>query len=118
MRIAPVLVPHLPSPSPDLWADAAIAAMVTHNDRTSTAACVAFVSLLWSALQLDEPPPPGFWLDRFVAVAAPLEGAKRMKPRFGPHIGRFEGPLTRFVNQVVRPALATGRSLLEAADEW
>lgn len=118
MRIAPVLIPHLASPSPDLWADTAIAAMVTHNDRSSTAACLAFVSLLWSALQLDEAPAPGFWLDRFVEVAGALEGATEMKPRFGPHVGRFKGPLTRFVDEVVRPALETGRSLLNAADEW
>lgn len=32
MRIAPILIPHLRQPSPALWADAALAGMITHND--------------------------------------------------------------------------------------
>ena len=32
MRIPPVIVPHLRDPSPALWADAALCAMITHND--------------------------------------------------------------------------------------
>jgi ADP-ribosylglycohydrolase len=47
MRIAPILIPHLKRPSPDLWADAALSAMITHNDAGSIAACVAFVAMLW-----------------------------------------------------------------------
>jgi ADP-ribosylglycohydrolase len=118
MRIAPALVPHLAHPSPDLWADAALAAMITHNDRASTATCVAFVSLLWSALQRTEPPAPGFWLDRFLEVASPLEGDTQLEPRFGRHVGRYRGPLTRFVETVVGPALKSGRSVVEAGNEW
>jgi hypothetical protein len=92
MRIAPVLLPYLARPSADLWADTALAAMITHNDRTSTASCLAFVYLLWSALQLAEPPAPGSWLNRFLEVAGPLEGHTHLEPRFGPHAGRFKGP--------------------------
>jgi ADP-ribosyl-[dinitrogen reductase] hydrolase len=115
MRIAPVLLPHLARPSADLWADTALAAMITHNDRTSTTSCLAFISLLWSALQLAEPPAPGFWLNRFLEVAGPLEGHTQLEPRFGPHAGRFKGSLTQFV---VAPALKTDRPVLDAANEW
>ena len=38
MRIAPILIPHLRAPSAALWADAALAARITHNDCASTAA--------------------------------------------------------------------------------
>jgi hypothetical protein len=35
MRIAPVLLPYLKEPSPELWADTALAAMLTHNDAAA-----------------------------------------------------------------------------------
>jgi ADP-ribosylglycohydrolase len=46
MRIAPVLLPHLRSPSPALWADTALCAFITHNDSASIASCLAFVRML------------------------------------------------------------------------
>ena len=49
MRIAAILVPHLREPSSELWVDTVLAAMMTHNDAGSTAACVAFVNMLWQA---------------------------------------------------------------------
>ena len=50
MRIAPMLVPYVRSPSPDLWVDTALSAIVTHNDAASTSACLAFVAMLWQLL--------------------------------------------------------------------
>lgn len=47
MRIAPVLIPHLKTGTLALWADVALAAMLTHNDSASTAACLSFVRMLW-----------------------------------------------------------------------
>jgi ADP-ribosyl-[dinitrogen reductase] hydrolase len=117
MRIAPILLPHLASPSPALWADAALAGMVTHNDRASNASCVAFVDLLWRALALETPPPPGFWLRHFVETAGPLEGENLLRPR----CARFEsyrGPLTRYTQEIVGAALADRRSTLEICEEW
>ncbi len=46
MRIPSVIYPHLKSGSTDLWADTALAAMLTHNDRSSTSACLSFVNML------------------------------------------------------------------------
>lgn len=82
MRIAPVLLPHLRTPGAGMWADAALAGAVTHNDYCSNAACVAFVAVLWEALGAEPPVAPGFWLDRFTKVARLLEGeATRYTPR-------------------------------------
>jgi ADP-ribosyl-[dinitrogen reductase] hydrolase len=81
MRIAPVLIPHLKSPTPELWADAALAAMLTHNDAGSTAACVAFVSMLWDLLAMTAPPAPEWWLETYVRTASELEGDTRYEPR-------------------------------------
>ena len=118
MRIAPVLVPHLLAPSPAVWADAALAGMVTHNDRTSNACCVAIAALLWSALGFDATPAPGWWLERFVAVAGPLEGDTELAPRYGPHRGSYRGSLAGFVSTRVRDTLEAGRSVREVSDEF
>jgi hypothetical protein len=63
MRIAPVVLPHLKSPSSALWDDAVLAGAVTHNDVTSIAACVAFAGMLWELLDMAAAPQPAWWLD-------------------------------------------------------
>jgi ADP-ribosylglycohydrolase len=118
MRIAPVLMPHLRHPTPRLWADAALAGMITHNDFASNAVCVAFVRLLWEALRLASPPPPGWWLRGFVEVAQPLEGENTLEPRCGRWQRRYRGPLTEFTDLVVTEALSGGLTAREACDRW
>jgi ADP-ribosyl-[dinitrogen reductase] hydrolase len=118
MRIAPVILPHLGEPSAALWTDAAIAAMITHNDFASNASCVAFVDLLWNALACSTPPPAGSWVARFVAIARPLEGGNVLEPRFGAWLGRFRGPLSDFVERAVPAAIVAGHSTLAACDSW
>jgi len=117
MRIAPVLIPHIPSPTPELWADAALAAMLTHNDAGSTAACVAFVSMLWQLLAMTSPPPPSWWLDTYVRTASELEGETRYEPRSAavPH---YRGPIWRFVQQRVGDAYQSDDSVLAAGNRW
>ncbi|HEY5996190.1 MAG TPA: ADP-ribosylglycohydrolase family protein, partial [Candidatus Deferrimicrobiaceae bacterium] len=44
MRIAPVVYSHLANPSELLWSDAAILAMITHNDSAAIASCVGFTA--------------------------------------------------------------------------
>ncbi len=94
MRIAPLPVPYLRRPSPDLWADTAIAAMVTHNDAASTAACIAFVRMLWLLLSMDVAPQPAWWLELYAeaAAAARRRGAQVAEPRSGSLGERHEGP--------------------------
>ncbi len=116
MRIAPILIPHLRNPSPGLWADAALAGMITHNDRASNACCVAFIHLLWECLRLKNTPEPSWWLDTFVAAARELEGDTSYWSRNTAL--SYKGPLWRFVDQEVRRALEQGWSTLEACERW
>jgi ADP-ribosylglycohydrolase len=81
MRIAPVLIPYLKAPTAELWADAALGGMLTHNDAGSTAACVAFVSMLWELLAMTSPPAAEWWLEAYVRTARALEGDTRYEPR-------------------------------------
>lgn len=114
MRIAPVLVPHLRRPSVALWADTALAAMITHNDRASTGSCIAFVHLLRELIGRTTAPEPPWWIDTFIAVLAPLEGDTHYRTRT-PHIA-YEGPLWRFVDLHVRHALARDMDTAAACD--
>jgi len=116
MRIAPVLVPHLRRPSAALWADTALAAMITHNDRASTGSCIAFVHLLRELIGRTTAPEPSWWIDTFIAVLAPLEGDTHYRTRT-PHIA-YEGPLWRFVDLHVRHALARDMDTAAACDWW
>ena len=116
MRIAPILIPHLHQPFPALWADAALAGMITHNDRASNACCVAFIHLLWECLCLQQAPEPSWWVDTFVATARELEGNTSYSSR-NPGLP-YEGPLWRFVEREVRLALKQNWSTLEACERW
>lgn len=117
MRIAPVLIPHLKTGSADLWVDTALAAIVTHNDPGSTAACVAFVSILWDLLTMGGPPEPGWWADRYVEVARGIEGDAEYASRGGAY-AKYRGPIWRFVAEVVPEAHAQGLSVRDACDRW
>jgi ADP-ribosylglycohydrolase len=117
MRIAPLLLPHLRRPTRALWADAALAGMVTHNDPASNAACVAFCAMLWDLLAMEKVPPAGWWLERYCQVAAPLEGVKteyaaRMRG------ASYVGPVWQFAAQQIDAARRNGWSTRQAADAW
>ena len=116
MRIAPVLIPHLRQPSPALWADAALAGMITHNDRASNACCLAFIHILWECLCLQQAPEPSWWVDAFVATARELEGKSSYSSR-NPGLS-YEGPLWQFVEREVHLALKQNWSTLEACERW
>ena len=116
-RIAPVLLPHLSNPSPALWADTALAAMLTHNDSASTAACLAFVRLLWELLGRDTRPAPEWWLAGYLESARGLELDKPYTPRGGAQRSFF-GPLWRYVEVVVPPAWAEGLDVVAAGHRW
>lgn len=103
MRISPVVLPHVRNGGP-LFADAALGAMITHNDAGSIAACLAFVSILWRALQLEQPPNPTWWIDEYVRVARTLERDQTYEPR-SPDVD-YRGSIWRFVDSEVRCAVA------------
>jgi ADP-ribosyl-[dinitrogen reductase] hydrolase len=119
MRIAPVIVPHVARGdrlTSALSADAALAAKVTHDDRTSTSACVAFAWMLARLCDMRDAPEPSWWLDAYVEVAAPLEGEARLRSRVpGDH---WDGPLWRLVDTRVRATLDDGLPVLEACNGW
>jgi len=117
MRIAPVLIPHLCRPSPELWVDTALCAMITHNDSASISACLAFVQLLWELLRRNDPPEPSWWVREYVAVARELETGESYHPRGGAYPG-YAGPLWRFVSETVPEAWEQGLSVLEACNRW
>ena len=117
MRIAPMLVPYVRSPSPDLWVDAALSAIVTHNDAASTSACLAFVAMLWELLSMDAPPEPSWWRREYVRLALDLEGETEYAPRGGA-FREYRGPLWRFVDERLAAAEDAGLSALEACEQW
>ena len=118
MRIAPILLPHLRTGTSDLWADAALAAMITHNDSASNAACVSFVHMLWKLLQTDAPPRPDWWADAYVEVARGLETDEGYAPLGGEFLGQYQGPLWRYTEERVRQASQRGLVVLDACNEW
>jgi ADP-ribosyl-[dinitrogen reductase] hydrolase len=126
MRIAPVLLPYLSRPCPDLWSDAALAAAITHNDPASNAACVAFLGMLWQLLGMQKAPPADWWADSYVACARSLEGNTRYRARRGHVRWRpraaldqpFEGPVWRFVEERLPAALRSGDSAASVARHW
>lgn len=117
MRIVPILIPHLGKPSPDLWVDTALCAMITHNDSASISACLAFVHLLWELLRRKEPPNPSWWVEEYATVAQELETDRRYRPRGGV-FREYAGPLWRFVAETVPEAYQRGLDVLDACNRW
>lgn len=117
MRIAPILAPHLREPSTRLWVDAALLAILTHDDSASTSACLAYVALLWELLSLDAPPPAAWWHERFVARAAPLEQDALYEAR-GLSGERYRGTLSGFLDAELPQALDEALPLREAQEAW
>jgi len=115
-RIAPILVPHLRQPSPAVWADVALAAMVTHNDPASIGSCLALERLLWEVMGLSSAPDPRWWVDLFCSTLRPLEGAAAYETR-SPHVP-YRGPLWLFVEASVPRAVSDGLSVRDACDWW
>ena len=116
MRIAPLLIPHLHTQSPDLWTDTALSAMITHNDSAAIASAVAFVALLWELLAMDAPTAPEWWLSRFAAALRDLE-CRDYKPR-SPNLAHFQGPLWKFLELELPTAYAKKLPVLEACNRW
>ena len=117
MRIAPVLIPHLRAPSPELWADAALCAMITHNDSVAIASAVAFVALLWDLLGIDTPPSPEWWLSRFAGVLRDLECEDSNRAR-SPQLADFQGPLWKLLEQELPMAYDQDLPVLKACSRW
>ena len=117
MRIAPVLVPHLRNGTPALWADVALATMLTHNDPAALSASLAFSAMLWELLQMSALPEPLWWVETYVGLARDLEGDTIYRPNGGAYTD-YAGPLWRFVESQVRAAYEQGVPVLTACNSW
>ena len=117
MRIAPVLIPNLKKPTSGLWADTALAAMTTHNDAGSTAACLAFVNMLWHLLRMETIPEPEWWPATYVLIAKELEGETRFRLR-SDLLPDYEGPIWRFVEERVTEAYRDNLTVIDACNRW
>jgi len=118
MRIAPLLIPHLRTGGSAIWADTALAAMMTHNNYASTSCCLAFVAMLWDLLDMAAPPAKEWWVERYVELARDLEGDAQYEPRAGLFQGRYRGSLWRFVQEKIAWAQTSRLSVLEACNAW
>lgn len=65
---------------------------------------------------MSEPPEPVWWIDRYVALASPVEGDVRLKPRL-PGFD-FVGPVWKAVDIEVRRALATEPGSRKPTNRW
>ncbi len=117
MRIAPVLVPYIHAPSAELWADTALAAMITHNDSASIASCVAFTAMLWELLAMTQPPAPAWWRTRFVEIVTQLEVDTTYRPR-SPHVPQMELPFSAWIDKYLSDPDLAALSTLEACNRW
>jgi len=116
MRIAPILIPHLRTGTPDLWVDTALCAM-THNDSASLSACLSFIHMLWELLRMRTSPAPDWWLQTYVDIARELETGRAYRPRGGA-FEDYQGPLWQFVKEKVQWAYDRGLSVKEGCDHW
>ena len=116
MRIPPVLLAHLRSAGGGLSADTVLTAVVTHQDPASTAACVAFVQMLWQLLGAERPPDTPWWLREYVHNARIVEGDHTLyKPRGGA-FSSYAGPGWSYVDLAAGDALERRLSARAACD--
>ena len=117
MRIASVIAPYLRAPARDLWAEAAVNTLITHNSAAAIATSVAWVAMLWDLLAMQQAPAPGWWLDRFAQVCGDIEGSTEIEPRGG-NYKPYRGSLTRFVRHVIGDVRQQNLSTVDACNAW
>lgn len=118
MRCPGIFAAHLDTDGKGLAADAALFAAATHNDFAAISSSVAFSIMLAELLVMREPPNPAWWVQRYIELAAPLEGDVCYRGRGAPAAVGYEGPLRRFVAEQVPSLLASGASVLDAGNAF
>jgi ADP-ribosylglycohydrolase len=80
---------------------------------------VAWVALLWRLLNGDRPDSPEEWLDTYLEVLRVLDSGQQYDARVlsGP-LYKWRGSLSDLLDAELRPALARGQSVREAANRW
>lgn len=118
MRMAPVLLPHLRNMSGAVWRDTVAATALTHRDEAAMAASAGFVGVLAELLARPAggAPAADWWPATFLKYARIVE----TDAHYGCRVPNdpFRGTLCDRVEQTVLPALASGLSVVKAADAW
>ena len=117
MRICPVMLPYMLSPSRELWADTVLLTMITHNDSAAIGCNLAFVSMLWELLQCQAPPPGEWYLNHFVRVLSEVEINNNYSPRGGMYTD-FRGTLGEYLTRVIPAAYQENLSVIDACNTW
>ena len=116
-RIAPVVLPHLPTSGRQLWEDVVFATMITHNDEMAVVSSIGFAGLLFEVFGAGSDEAIGeWWIDKFVKYARPVE-TDREYPTRSPHID-FQGTLCEMLEKHVRRAAEGYISIVDACDSW
>ena len=118
MKVAGLIAPHLLSGCATTWLwDVIVGSALTHDDPTSTAACVAFANLLEGLLHCQQPPGSNELIETFAGVMEVFEGEVLLRSRV-PH-SDYLGPCYRRVSQVASmlhlSASEVGRRLYSGA---
>ncbi|MFZ4795168.1 MAG: ADP-ribosylglycohydrolase family protein [Blastocatellia bacterium] len=117
MRISPMLIPHLRKGGTDVWVDTALSAIITHNDRASTSACLALIGMLRDLLEMKEPPDPEWWSARYVELARDLEGRPLYRPG-GTLFPDYRGTVWKYAERCVQWAESQFISTVDACNNW
>ena len=116
-RIAPVVLPHLPTDGRELWEDVVFGTIVTHNDEMAVVASIGFTGLLFEVFGAGVDEAKGeWWVDKFLKYARPAE-TDREYPSRSPHVS-FQGSLCDMVDTHMRRAAEGYISIVDACDTW
>ena len=110
MRISPIAIPYLRTPSHSMYIDAVLDAVITHNSFANTATSAAFTHIFWKLFNMRHPPDPRWWIDTYCEAAEKLEGNAI-------YINRGE-PLWQFTYRNVNDAIRKNLSTLQACSAW
>jgi ADP-ribosylglycohydrolase len=117
MRLPGAALPYLWTLDNGLYDSVVLSSALSHDDPTSTAACVAFAEILRRAVYGGPAAfPVGGFLSTYVAVAGPLEGQVQLCSRVPG--SSFVGATWQLVESEVAPALRAGLAPLQAANSW
>ena len=117
MRCPAALVPHLSDGSKALWADAALFAAVTHNNRAAISSAVAFTAQLGALLVMERVPSPEWWCKRYAEIACPIEGGASLQMRGGED-SDYNGPVSSYVKTELPKAFADGLDVSNRGARW
>ncbi len=117
MRVTPLILAQLKDRDANLWIDTALCSMMTNNDPAAIGSCAALLNLILAAMNMEKAPEPMFWLDKFIETLKEFETDIAYKPRCAPYRG-YSGPLSGYLDKIVREAYDEGLTVLEACAKW